>query len=101
MLLSGVVLYPCQLTIQTTFLQAEFDFTAQSGLDKAKACATQYWPKGVAVSATGVSTTGLRSTALRSIVRYTGLNKYGLHRVVVTISGYNCFRTKRGQWVIT
>merc|ERR1712130_1016633 len=34
---------------------AEMDFTSQSGLDAAKACATQYWPKGVAACGTEIS----------------------------------------------
>lgn len=34
---------------------AEMDFSSQSGLDAAKVCATQYWPKGVAACATEIS----------------------------------------------
>jgi len=34
---------------------AEMDFTRQSGLDAAKTCATQYWPKGVAACGTEIS----------------------------------------------
>ena len=34
---------------------AEMDFSSQAGLDAAKACATQYWPKGVAACGTEIS----------------------------------------------
>merc|ERR1719376_81087 len=34
---------------------AEMDFSSQTGLDAAKACATQYWPKGVAACGTEIS----------------------------------------------
>merc|ERR1711936_506718 len=34
---------------------AEMDFSSQAGLDAAKACATQYWPKGVAACGTETS----------------------------------------------
>merc|ERR1712226_1147007 len=33
----------------------EMDFSSQTGLDAAKACATQYWPKGVAACGTEIS----------------------------------------------
>jgi len=34
---------------------AEMDFSSQAGLDAAKTCATQYWPKGVAACGTEIS----------------------------------------------
>merc|ERR1712001_522098 len=34
---------------------AEMDFSSQAGLDAAKACATQFWPKGVAACPTEIS----------------------------------------------
>merc|ERR1711962_1782514 len=34
---------------------AEMDFSSQGGLDAAKACASQFWPKGVAACGTEIS----------------------------------------------
>merc|ERR1711963_602299 len=64
---------------------AEMDFSSQGGLDAAKACASQFWPKGVAACGTEIS--AMAPGNMEALRPWSSASTTGWRR-----------RTRRGAW---